>query len=108
MDLLVRSGLPQPLYNPRLYIGDVFLATPDAWWETVGVAAEVDSRQYHFDEADWESTMQRDARMTAAGIRVLHFTPWRIMAAPDQVIATIRQTLRTGGPIAGIRTVPPN
>jgi hypothetical protein len=105
MDLLDRSELPQPVYNPSLYIGSVFLAKPDAWWEAFGVAAEVDSREYHFDEADWENTMQRHDRMTAAGIRVLHFTPRRIRAQPDQVVATIADTLRTGTPIAGLRTV---
>lgn len=106
MDLIDRSDLPQPLYNPRLYIGGSFLACPDAWWEASGVAAEVDSREYHFDEADWEATLQRHARMTAAGIRVLHFTPRGILAEPVRVIAMIRQTLQVGGPIAGLRTVP--
>jgi hypothetical protein len=71
-----------------------------------GVAAEVDSRQYHFDEADWESTMQRLDQMTAAGIRVLYFTPKRIRTEPDQVVAIIRESLPTGAPINGLRTVP--
>jgi hypothetical protein len=106
MDLLDRSELPQPVYNPSLYIGGVFLAKPDAWWEAFGVAAEVDSRQYHFDEADWETTMQRHDRMTAAGIKVLHFTPRQIRVQPDQVVATIADTLRTGTPVSGLRTVP--
>jgi hypothetical protein len=106
MDLIDRSGLPEPLYNPRLYADGAFLASPDAWWEAFGVAAEVDSRKYHYDEADWEHTMQRHARMTAAGIRVVHFTPRRIRTAPAQVIAIIRDTLRQGGPVAGVRTVP--
>jgi hypothetical protein len=106
MDLVDRSGLPKPLYNPRLYVGNVFLASPDAWWETAGVAAEVDSREYHFAEPDWEATMQRHARMTAAGIRVVHFTPWRIRTDPANVVAIIRETLSKGGPVAGIRTLP--
>jgi very-short-patch-repair endonuclease len=50
--------------------------------------------------------MQRHDRMTAAGIKVLHFTPSRIRAQPDQIVATIAATLRTGSPIAGLRTVP--
>jgi very-short-patch-repair endonuclease len=93
------------VYNPRLYVGDVFLASPDAWWEAFGVAVEFDSREYHFDEADWEHTMQRHARMTAAGISVLHFTPRRVRFEPQLVISTIRQTLQTGGPVAGLRTI---
>jgi hypothetical protein len=105
MDLIDRSDLPAPVYNPRLYLGDAFLAMPDAWWEAAGVAAEVDSREYHFDEADWEHTMQRHGRMTAAGIRVLHFTPRRIRAEPRLVLSTIRRTLQIGRPIVGLRTV---
>jgi hypothetical protein len=106
MDLIDRSDLPAPLYNPRLYLGDAFLATPDAWWEPFGVAVEVDSREYHYEVADWEHTMQRDARMTAVGIRVLHFTPRRIRAEPDPVLAAIRRTLQIGARVPGIRTVP--
>lgn len=106
MDLIDRSDLPAPMYNPRLYIRDAFLATPDAWWEAFGVAAEVDSREYHFEEADWDRTMQRHARMTAVGIRVLHFTPRRIWMQPDLVISTIRRTLQIGRPVAGLRTLP--
>ena len=30
-----------PLFNPSLYLGDTFLAKPDAWWPDAGVAAEV-------------------------------------------------------------------
>jgi hypothetical protein len=105
MDLIDSSDLPMPLFNPRLYVDGAFLAAPDAWWEPFGVAAEVDSREYHFEEADWEHTMQRHARMTAVGIRVLHFTPRRIQAQPELVISTIRQTLQVGKPVAGLRTV---
>lgn len=105
MDLINRSGLPAPLYNPRLFLNGRFLAMPDAWWEAVGVAAEVDSREYHFDEAAWNETMRRHDRMTAAGIRVLHFSPARIRSEPDWVIETIRKTLASGLPIPGLRTV---
>ena len=105
MELVSRSGLPTPLYNPRLYLNGEFLAMPDAWWEAVGVAAEVDSREYHYDEAAWNETMRRHDRMTAAGIRVLHFSPERIRSEPDWVIATIRKTLGSGVPVPGLRTV---
>lgn len=74
-DLIRKSGLPQPLYNPRLYLGDVFLAQPDAWWPEYGVAVEVDSREWHLSPADWEYTMARHRRMSAAGIIVLHISP---------------------------------
>jgi hypothetical protein len=71
--LIARAGLPAPLFNPRLYLGDRLLAVPDAWWPQAGVAAEVDSREWHLLPADWEQTMRRHARLTAAGVLVLHF-----------------------------------
>src|SRR5712691_9861356 len=44
-DLLVKSGLPMPLFNPSLYDGGTFIARPDAWWPELGVVVEVDSRE---------------------------------------------------------------
>jgi hypothetical protein len=43
--------------------------------------------------------------MTAAGIRVLHFTPQRIRREPEAVISTIRHTLQVGRLVTGLRTV---
>jgi hypothetical protein len=42
-DLIRAARLPMPLFNASLYVGDTFLAIPDAWWPEAGVAAEVDS-----------------------------------------------------------------
>jgi hypothetical protein len=41
------ARLPMPLFNASLDLGDTFLAKPDAWWPDAGVAAEVDSREWH-------------------------------------------------------------
>ena len=92
-DLVKRGGLAMPMFNARLYSGDVLLAVADAWWPDAGVAAEVDSREWHLSPEDWERTMRRHARMTAAGILVLHFTPKQIRAEPEQVISTLRAAL---------------
>ena len=75
--LIKRKRLPDPLYNPRLYVGEEFLAVPDAWWPDAGVAAEADSRQWHLSPRDWEQTLARHSRMSAAGIIVLHYPPSR-------------------------------
>jgi hypothetical protein len=105
--LAIRSGLPTPLFNPRLYLGQELLAVPDAWWPEAGVAAEVDSREWHLSPADWEQTMRRHARLTAAGVLVLHFSPRQIREEPGQVVAAIAAALRKGRPQAGIQTCPP-
>jgi hypothetical protein len=106
MDLIGRSGLPEPLYNPRLYLGKTLLAVPDAWWPEAGVAAEVDSREWHLSARDWAQTMARHGRMTAAGISVLHFSPSQIRHEGDKVITQIRDALRNGRPAGSITTVP--
>ena len=77
-DLIRTARLPMPLFNPSLYDGDTFLGKPDAWWPDAGVAAEVDSREWHLSPADWDRTRRRHDLMAAAGIIPLHFSPREI------------------------------
>jgi hypothetical protein len=105
--LIRRADLPHPMFNPQLFIGDEFLASPDAWWRELGVAAEVDSQDWHFSPADWKRTLARHARMTAQGILVLHFPPSKIRKEPGLAVKEIRSALESSrGPLAHIRTVP--
>jgi hypothetical protein len=104
MDLIKRAGLPTPLYNPRLYLDRVHLATPDAWWPEVAVAVEVDSRAFHFSQQSWEQTMKRHARMAAVGIRVLHFSPRQIRTESEMVVRTIGAALEIGAPAPRVQT----
>jgi hypothetical protein len=92
-DLLVRAKLPMPEFNPRLYAGEEFIGSPDAWWQYAGVAGEVDSNEYHLSPEDHERTLARDRRMRMYGINVLHFTPRQIRTQPGEVIAAIRAAL---------------
>jgi very-short-patch-repair endonuclease len=106
--LIKRSGLPDPLYNPRLYVGEEFIAMPDAWWPEASVAVEVDSKQWHLSPADWEQTMARHSRMSALGITVLHYPPSRLHAEPRAVVTEISSALEIGRsrPRLPIRTEP--
>ena len=92
-NLIRRGKLPGPVFNPSLYADDEFIGRPDAWWAEASVAAEVDSRAYHLSPQDHERTLERDARMAAHGITVLHFTPRQIRTQPAAVIAIIRSAL---------------
>ena len=105
-DLVRRGGLPAPVLNARLYLGRQLLAVADAWWPQSGVAAEVDSREWHLSPDDWEQTMLRHARMTAAGVLVLHFSPRQVATAPGTVIAAIAAALRAGRPVPAITARP--
>jgi hypothetical protein len=105
--LIKTARLPMPLFNPSLYDGDTFIAKPDGWWPRAGVAAEVDSREWHLLPADWEKTMARHDRMAAAGIILLHFPPRQIRREPAKVAQMIRGALERGQmrPRLPIRTV---
>ena len=94
--LLKRARIPMPQFNARLYAGTTLIAVPDAWWEDAGVAAEVDSREHHYNAEDWQRTMQRHDRLVAHGVLLLHFTPRQIRVAPAEVVAQISAALDAG------------
>ena len=99
--------LPRPLYNASIFVGEAFLARPDAWWPEFGVAVEVDSKAWHLSPGDWERTMERDSLMTAQGILVHHFSPAQLRSARSQVARTIKATLaRSAGPLPHVVTQP--
>jgi hypothetical protein len=95
-DLIIRAGLPSPMFNARLFAGEEFLGVADAWWPDAGVAAEVDSREWHLSPEDWERTLARHTRMGRCGIVVQHFTPGQIRTKPGQVVTDIRSALWAG------------
>ena len=106
---LIRTArLPMPLFNASLYVGDTFLARPDAWWPEPGVAVEVDSREWHLGPEDWDRTRVRHDLMCAAGIFPLHFSPRQIRREPAEVVRMIKDALDRGlqRPPLPIRTIP--
>jgi very-short-patch-repair endonuclease len=105
-DLIRKSGLPQPLFNPQLIFGGALLATPDAWWPDQALVVEIDSREWHLSPDDWEATMARDGRLRAVGIRLIHVTPRQVRTEPSRVLAIIADALRTGARVPGLITVP--
>jgi hypothetical protein len=106
-DLLAKSGLPMPLFNPSLYDGGTFIAKPDAWWPQFGVAVEVDSKEWHLSPEHHANTLVRGRRMGVHLMIVLRFTPKEIRTAPIRVIAEIRDALERarGRPPLNLRAV---
>lgn len=103
------AGLGRMLLNPRLRTADgAFLACPDAYDPLTGVALEVDSREHHFDTESWEATMRRHARMTAAGLRVIHVPPSRLRREPDAVFAEVWAAIHAaaGQPSPAVTVLP--
>jgi hypothetical protein len=110
-DLLARSGLPMPLFNPSLYDdAGTFIARPDAWWPAHGIAVEVDSREWHTSPEDHAKTLARGRRMARYQIVVLRFTPRQIRSQPAEVINDIKAALdgAQGRPLLKLKTIPAN
>ncbi|GAA0933802.1 hypothetical protein GCM10009559_23780 [Pseudonocardia zijingensis] len=85
-EVALSSGLPAPWWNARLYDRTGrFIAMPDAWFDDVGLAWEIDSREFHLSPADHERTLARRSAMTAEGIVVLHTLPSGLRHRRDAV-----------------------
>jgi hypothetical protein len=108
--LIVRSSLPKPVFNARLFDANgTFIAMVDAWWQDSGVAAEVDSRAYHLSAEDQDRTTERHDRLVAHGILTLHFPPKRLRTDPAGVISEIRRAIGKGQerPPLPVKGLPP-
>jgi hypothetical protein len=99
--------LPTIHWNPSLRTtSGRRLPTPDAWIDEVGLAIEVDSREFHLSPADWERTIARHNELSRYGAQVLHFAPSQVRRSPVQVLHTVEQTygqLRDRGNRAAIK-----
>lgn len=95
-ELLRRSGLPEPMWNPRLVDahGGRFIAVADAWFDEVALAWEIDSYEFHLSPADYERTLQRRVAMTALGIAVVAHSPKRVIDQPNRVLEDLTSNLR--------------
>jgi hypothetical protein len=96
--LILRAGLPRPLFNEPVRRADgSLIAVVDALWAGAQVAGEVDSREWHLSPADWERTMRRHNELARCGIQVLHFSPRQIRSEPRAVVAAIAGALAQRG-----------
>jgi hypothetical protein len=95
--LFQRGGLPEAQWNHDLYTSDGrFIACPDAWFPEAGVAAEIDSREFHLNPDGWERTLKRHALMSSYGIIVVHITPRRVRREAGPVLQELRGALDSG------------
>lgn len=97
MKRLANSDLPMPEFNVTLVAADgTFIAEVDAWWGEAGVAAEVDSVEYHFYRSDWLRTDARNGRMLKHGILPHHFAPSRIETDWDGIYDELKSSIEQG------------
>jgi hypothetical protein len=80
------SILPPMLANPVLTVNGARLPTPDGWFDDVGLAVQVHSRQFHAGELDWEATVASDGIFAEHGIPLIAVTPRQIATEPTAVV----------------------
>jgi hypothetical protein len=86
-----RSGLPEATWNVPVHdTKGAFVAMPDAWFDDVAMAWEIDSYDWHFDAKGYARTVARNARYAGAGIAVIQTLPSRLREDPTGVIAELR------------------
>lgn len=90
--LIRKSGRPEPRWNTSLYTPDGgYIGCPDAWFEEVALAVEIDSFQFHFAKDDYANTLRRNTRYAANGITVVQVLPGQLSKDPDSVLADIKR-----------------
>lgn len=90
--LVLRSGLPRPMLNVRLErLDGTFVAVPDFWFDDVGLAWEIDSREYHLDPASYERTVRRRSALIAEGVVVVQSLPSDLHSRPAEVCAELER-----------------
>lgn len=86
--LIRQTGLPRPRVNSRVEGLEV-----DFFWPAEGLVVEIDGHAFHGSLAAVERDRRRDARLIAAGYRVLRFTWQQITEEPFDTIAALAQAL---------------
>lgn len=79
------------------------LAVADVLWRELRAVLEVDSREYHFLEPQWERTMRRHNRLTRCGLAVTHYPPVDLRDRPREVAIEIDDWLRARACELGVR-----
>lgn len=94
---IMRSDLPMPQFNMYLRAADgTSIGEVDAWWADAGVAAEIDSQEYHFYRDDWLKTDAKHGRMLQHDIKPHHFAPGRVASDWPGIYAELKASISSG------------
>lgn len=69
----------------------VQLTSPDVWFDDVGMAVLVQSRQFHADGLDWDATVAAGSDLSTARVVVLGVTPEALRRDPARQLRRVEQ-----------------
>jgi hypothetical protein len=101
-EALRRFGVRAPVWNVQLCRPDgTRFLTPDAYWQDVAAAIEIDSVAWHLSPEDYLRTLKRSRQMIIGGVIVLSFAPTEIIEDPHGFAqeAAALLTLAGGRPV---------
>ncbi len=61
----------------------------DGWWDEVGLAWQIDSKEFHLSPDDYAHTMAQHSALLAHGVMTVHTVPSRLKTDPKGVIAEL-------------------
>ena len=103
---LARAPVPPFEVNVPVVDEDgVLLYVVDVLWRELRAGLEVDSRECHFSDADWQRTLDRHNQLTRLGLSMTHYAPSRIVRRGDQWLVEVADWLTRRAAEVGV--VPP-
>jgi very-short-patch-repair endonuclease len=88
-------GLPEPVRQQNTGDAEKWIARVDFAYPRLKIIIELDGRRHWLAKLEHEADLTRDAKLTAAGWHVIHFTWKQITQEPEFVVAILRQLLDT-------------
>ncbi|HVV75590.1 MAG TPA: hypothetical protein VHC43_06095 [Mycobacteriales bacterium] len=88
--LVARSRiLPTPLVNSLVELPDGRCVSPDALFADAALVHETNGRSAHAATDLFDSMQERHGAMTAAGLTVLHSSPYQLRKEGDRIVAQV-------------------
>lgn len=109
--LVARSATLPPAWPNPLVTGPAgeSLTSPDAWFDDVGMAVLVQSRQFHAGALDWDATVVAGSDLSAVRVVVVGVTPEAIARDPEGQLRRIErahEAARRSGTRAPVTVTP--
>ena len=90
-----RFGMPDAVRQQNTGDAEKWIARVDFAYPELKIIIELDGRRHWLAKLEHDADLVRDAKLTAAGWRVVHFTWAQITREPDFVVGILRQLLAT-------------
>jgi hypothetical protein len=96
-EILASTSLPTAMWNVRIIRPDGrFLAVVDAWFDSVGVAWEIDSTEWHAGPAEYRRTLERHSELRSERIGVVHTAPRTLTDDRSAVVQELHVAVQDG------------